>query len=93
MPDAMESFRQHVQHEAPDELSRRQGHRCVSTGALAPVIFDVERHASLVGGNQPAIGYGNAVGVTGEVGQYLLGSCEWPLGIDVPLGVVERLEE
>jgi hypothetical protein len=36
---------------------------------------------------------GNAVRVTSEIGQHLLGSGERALGIDVPLGVIEGFEE
>jgi hypothetical protein len=46
----------------------------------------------LVGADQPAVGDCDAVGVAGEISEHLLGPGERPLGIDVPLGVVERFE-
>jgi transposase len=51
-----------------------------------------ERDASLVGLDKPAVGDGNAVRVARKVGQNLLRSGERRLGIDVPVGVIERLE-
>jgi len=88
----MEPLRQHVQHEAPDELARRHGHDLVARRSFDPVILDLERHALLVGADQPAVGDRDAVGVAGEISEHLLGPGERALGIDVPPGVIERFE-
>src|SRR6516164_10399717 len=62
-------------------------------GPRAPVVLVLECDALVVGADQSARGDGHAVRVASEIGQHLLGSGERALGIDVPLGVIERLEE
>src|SRR6185369_4279132 len=43
--DAMEPLRQHVQHEAPDELGRFDRHSLVAAGAFDPIILVTEGDA------------------------------------------------
>ena len=88
----MEALRQHVQHEAADELRRRQRHGLVAVGAFDAIVLVLEGDAVLVDGDQAAVGDGDAVGVARQIGQHSLGPGERSLGVDVPLGVVERLE-
>src|SRR5215831_2923985 len=83
--DAMEALRQNVQHEPPDELAWGHSHGLIPAGPLAPVVLILECDALLVGADQSARGNGNAVRVASEIGQYLLGSGEGALGIDMPL--------
>ena len=88
----MEALRQHVQHEAPDELAGRQRHGLVAVGPCDPIILEGERHAGGVGFDQPFVGDRHPVCVAREVGQDLLGSGEGALGVDVSVGPVERLK-
>src|SRR5262245_65024815 len=81
-----------MQQETPDKLARLERDGLVAVGAIDAIILVGERDALGVGLDQPAIGDGHAVGVAGEVSKYLLGPGEWALGIDVPVGVVERLQ-
>ena len=62
MSDAMESLRQHVDQEAPDELVGRQRHRLIAGRPVDPIILVREGDAVVVGGQQPAIGDRDAVG-------------------------------
>ena len=63
MSDAMEALWQHVDQEAPDELVGRQRHRLVAGWPFDPIVLVFEGDAVLVGGQQPAIGDRDAVGV------------------------------
>ena len=91
--DAVKALWQDMKHEAPDELGGRQRHGLVAARSFDPIVLVAERDANLVGLDQPAIGDGDAVRVARQVGQNLLWSGEWRLGVDVPTGVIERLEE
>src|ERR1700730_3689976 len=91
--DAVKALRQDMQDEAPDELGGRQRHGLVAARAFDSIVLVTERDASLVGLDQPAVGDGEAMGVARKVGQNLLWSGEWRLGVDVPAGVIERFEE
>src|SRR5262245_28791945 len=51
VPDAMEPLRQHVQHEAANELARCHGHGLVPARTLAAVVLVLECDALLVGGD------------------------------------------
>jgi hypothetical protein len=90
MADAVEAFWQHVDEEAADELVGGERHGLVSLAALDAVILPLEGDALLVEGDQAAVGDGNAVGVTRQIGQHRLGSAEWPLCVDDPFGVAQR---
>ena len=81
--DAMEPARQCVQQEAADELVGRERHDARPLPAVAPVVLVAEGDASIVEGEQPAVGDGDAVGVAREIGEHrrgaptrtLVGSC------------------
>src|SRR5215472_5187043 len=61
--NAVEAFGQKVEQEAPDEFIGRQRHRAEALPAVAAVILVAERHTALVEAHQPAVRYGDAVGV------------------------------
>jgi hypothetical protein len=74
MTDAMEGLGQDVGEETADELGDRKGHRRVAARALDPVVLDLEGDARRIGGDQAAVGDGDAVGVARQVGAVGLGS-------------------
>src|SRR3979490_1381097 len=78
----MEALRQHVDQEAPDELVGRQRHRFVAGGPLGPIVLVLEGDAVLVGGQQPAIGDRDAVGVARQIAQHPPGPGERLLRVD-----------
>ena len=69
MADAMEALWQYVHEEAANELVGRERHRLVAVGSFDPIILPLERDACLIGGDQPAIGDGNAVGIARQIAQ------------------------
>ncbi len=85
--DAMKATRQHVQQEAAHELFGSQSHGLVARPAVSPVVLPAESHAAIITGEEPAVGDGDPVGVTREIGENGLGSCEGSLGIDDPLAL------
>jgi hypothetical protein len=93
MADAVEALGQHMHQEPADELMRGQCHGGVSARPLHPVILDREGHAAGVGADQAAVGDGDAVGVSGEIGQHRLWAGERRLGIDHPFGAALPLDE
>ena len=74
--DAVQAFGQHVDEETADELVGLERHALVSIAALDAVVLPLEGNALLVEGDQAAVGDGNAVGVTLQIGQHRLRSAE-----------------
>src|SRR5437899_668090 len=66
------------------ELVGGERHALVSIAALDAVVLPLEGDALLVEGDQAAVGDGNAVGVTRQIGQHCLRSAEWRLAVDDP---------
>src|SRR5215468_10955448 len=89
---AVEALGQHVHEEPPNELAWLQGHGFVPVRAFEPVILVFERDTVRVGGDQAAVGDGDAMGVAGKVGQHLLGPGERTLGIDEPIRLPQWAE-
>src|SRR6516165_7978411 len=90
--DAMQAFWQHVDEEASDELVGSQRHLLVPIVALDAVVLPLEGNALLVEGDQAAVGDGNAVGVTRQIGQHGLRSAERTLCVDDAFGLAQRGE-
>ena len=74
--DAVESVGQDVHQEPPDELMRGDGHDLVAHRAVCAIILVPEGDTSVVAGDQPAVGDGDAVGVGRQIGEHRLGSAE-----------------
>ena len=92
MADAVKAFWQHMDEEAADELEGGECHLLVSIAAFDAVVLPLEGDALFVKGAQAAVGDGNAVGVTRQIGQHGLRSAERSLGVDDPLGFAQRGE-
>jgi len=89
--DAVEARRQHMHQESADEFVRVERHHLVvSLGAFEAVILPLEGNALVVERDQAAVGYGNTVGIAGEVAQNFLGSAEGMFAVNHPLAVVQR---
>ena len=58
--------------QAADELGGGQCHGAVALAAASAVVLDAEGHALVGRGDQPAVRYGDAVGVAAEVGEHRL---------------------
>jgi len=56
-----------MEEEAADELLGGEGHGLVSHPSLGAVVLRFEGHALLVQGDEPLVGDGHAVGITGKV--------------------------
>ena len=82
VPNAVEPLGQDVHEEPANELAWLECHGLVSVRPLDAVVLVFERNAARVGGDQTAVGDGDAVGVAGEVGQHLLWPCKWALGVN-----------
>src|SRR6516165_11823601 len=92
VPDAVEALGQHVHEEPANKLARLEGHGCVAVGAFEAVVLVFERDASRVGGDQAAVGDGDAMSVAGKVGQHLLWPSEGTLGINEPVRLPQRCQ-
>lgn len=90
VPDAAESFRQHVEQETADELVsvERQHFGLVVRAIILPTQAD----ATVLAGEEPTVGDRDAMGVASEIFQHLLRSAERALGIDVPFDMAQRLD-
>ena len=90
MADAVEALGQHVYQETPDELLRVKSHRLPAVRTVDAIILPAERDAGVVSCNEAAVRDSDPMGVTGEIAQNLLGSCERRLAIDHPVGAPQR---
>jgi hypothetical protein len=89
----MEALGQDVGQEPANELAGGEPHGLEATRALDPIVLDLEGDAALVGGDQAAVGDGDAVGVAGQIGEHGLRPAERLLRIDDPLRSPERRQE
>jgi hypothetical protein len=70
VPDLVEALNRHVLKETPDELQSRQRHD-TPLGGLRVLI--AEGHLAVVDGDQPAVGDGNTMDVSSQIGQDRVG--------------------
>ena len=69
---------------------RRERHGLPAARTFDAIILPAERHVTVIGGDEPAIGDGDAVGVARQVAQHGPRSAERTLGIDHPVFVAQR---
>ena len=84
--DANEAFREHVKEEAAQELRSLERHGPLLTAMS--IVFPAEGDVLTIEGDEPVVGDSDAMGVTAEITQYLLGSAHGLLGIDDPVLLV-----
>ena len=92
MADAVKATRQHMQEKAADEFGGVERHGLEAVAAIDAIVLPFEGDALLVERNEPGVGYRDAVGVAGEVGEHGLRSGEGSLGVDEPVGAAQRRE-
>jgi hypothetical protein len=85
----MEAGRQHVQQEAAHELVSHQSHRFVPRVAVGAVVLPTKGNAAIIRGEQPRVGDRDPVGVSGQIREYRLRTCEGALGVDDPLALAK----
>src|SRR5271166_5745473 len=68
--NAVETLRQYVQHEAPDEFTGGQRHRAIALGTVAAIILVAEGDAAFIERDQPAVRDGDAVCVARQIGEH-----------------------
>lgn len=86
--DALKTGRDGVLQEAADELLGGKGH---GLGLVAvAIILPLESDHAVFQRQDAPVGDGDAVGITAEILQYVLGSAKGRLGIDDPLAFAER---
>ena len=80
--DADETARQHMQQKTPQELIGGQSEESflVFMSGVSPA----KRDLVIQQGNEPAIGNRNAMGISAEIAQHLLGAAERRLAVDHP---------
>src|SRR5215470_13038137 len=91
--NAVEALGQDVHQEAPDKLVRMKPHRLPAARAVDAIVLAAERDAGVVGCDETAVRDGDAMRVTGEIPQYLLGSGERRLAVDHPFDVPQWGDE
>jgi hypothetical protein len=68
----------------PDEFIGRQRDRAKPLPPVAAIILAAKGYATLIESEEATVGYGDAVGVAGEIGEHCLGSGKRRLGVDEP---------
>lgn len=85
-----EATGKHVEKEPAKELEGVEAHG--SLNVLIGVVLVAESDLAVVEGDQPLIGDGDAMGVSGEVLEHLLGTAERGLGVNHPVFISKGLE-
>jgi len=80
--DTHETFWEHVEKEAAQEVHCVQSHDALP--AAVGIIAPAEADTLAVEGGDAVVGDGHAVGVTAEIAQDVFGPAEGRLGVDVP---------
>ena len=86
--NAMKPLGQDMQEEAADELIGGEGH--VFLSIVVAIVFPSEADPAVVDVTQAIVGNGDAMGISPDVFEDLLRSCEGRLGKDDPLGSSQR---
>src|SRR5215467_5999588 len=79
-----------MQKEAANELMGVECHCLPAIGAIEAIVFPSEGDASVIGGDQPPVGNGDAMRVARQVAEHGFRPSEWLLGVDDPLDLLER---
>ena len=83
MADADQPFRENVDQESSQKLVCGNRHDLLLTAPC--VVFPAKRNSIILESHQSMVGDGDAVRITGEIVQNMLGTSEWGLGIDDPV--------
>ena len=81
--DANEALGQHVEEEAPEEFVGAEGHDPLL--AAMGVVLPPETDLAVLEGDQPMVGNGDAMGVTGQVVQNIVRTAKGRLGVNDPV--------
>jgi len=89
--DLDEAGRQNVEQEAANEFQRFQGHHLPALAIFGVALLEADMAVRQT--TQPAIGDGDAVGITSPIFKHVLGTAEGRHGIDDPLLLAELVEQ
>src|SRR5262249_48369628 len=82
-----------MQKEGANELMGVECHCLPAIGAMEAIVFPSEGDATVVGGDQPPVGNGDAMGVARQVAEHGFRPSEWLLGVNDPLDFAQRRKE
>ena len=88
--NAVESARQDMKQESPDELVRREGHGFLLI--VVAIVLPIEFHSAVFDIDDSIVGDGDAVRVAADVVHHLLWSGERWFGVDDPFHVSHQIE-
>lgn len=90
MADALQTLRQDVEKEPPDELADVERHGLPAVLSFAPIVLPAEGDTTIVCRDETPVRDGDAVRVTRQVAQDLEWTGERRFAIDDPLGAMQR---
>jgi len=86
----MQTFRQHVDQKAADELIGRECHGFVAYVVFGAVVLPLERHPALIMSDETMIGDGHPMGIARQISEHRFGSGKGLLGVNEPVGFRQR---
>src|ERR1700712_3713704 len=90
MADAVEAVGHGMQEKPAHELAGGQGHQLGL--AVMAVVLPGEADPTGGGSGEGAVGDGDTMGVTAEIGEHLFGAGEWTLAVDDPFRAAQSVE-
>src|ERR1700712_6035409 len=90
MADAVEAVRHGMPQKPAHELAGGQGHQLGL--AVMAVVLPGEADLAVGEPSQAAVGDGDTMGVTAEIGEHLFGAGEWTLAVDDPFRTAQSAE-
>lgn len=92
MADTVKALRQDMDEESSDEFAGFESHGLVPVTFLLPIVFPLKGDPLFIVRDQTAISDGDAMSITGQIGEHCLGTGEGAFGIDHPINVSHWLQ-
>ena len=90
--NAVQALGQNMEEKAADEFGAGERHGFGPITALAAIVFVAESDSALIMSEQSTIGDGDPMGIARQIAQYGIGAGEGTLGVDDPVGALQRHE-
>lgn len=89
---AVEAGGKDMKEKSADELVRMKAHNLLTVTTIAPIVLPSEGDMAVIDLNEAAVGDGDAVCISAEIGKHLVRAAEWRLCLDDPFDAARTCE-